>query len=74
MSLSRKISFSQLGDLLQKEWEKGTIGEEAYESIQDGLLPIRYLREQLRWIIEREGNGLRLTIDSDDDKGYRISA
>jgi len=65
--ITRNISFSQLGDLLQEEWEKGNIGNDIHESIEAGLLPIRYLREKLKWVIERNGDeGLRLTVQNDD--------
>jgi hypothetical protein len=65
--ITRNISFSQLGDLLQEEWEKGNIENEVHQSIEAGYLPIRYLREKLKWIIERnEGEGLRLTVQNDD--------
>ena len=58
-SLKRKISLSHFGDLLRSEWEQGHIGDEVYEWIQSGRLPIQYLRDQLRWIIERS-----------EDEGY----
>jgi hypothetical protein len=62
----RNISFSQLGDLLQEEWEKGNITQDVHDSIEAGLLPIRLLRERLKWIIEREGEGVRLTVENDE--------
>ena len=64
--ITRNISFAQLGDLLQDEWEKGTIGNDVHDSIEAGLLPIRLLREKLKWIIEREGERLLLTVENDD--------
>lgn len=60
---SRLITFAQLGDLLQDEWSKGNIGEEIHESLEEGFLPIRELREKLHWILEREGDQLRLTVE-----------
>jgi hypothetical protein len=64
--ITRNISFSQLGDLLQKEWERGNITKDVHDSIEAGLLPIRLLRERLKWVIEREGEGVRLTINDDE--------
>lgn len=64
--ITRNISFAQLGDLLQDEWEKGNIGKDVHESIEAGFLPIRLLREKLKWVIEREGEGVRLTAENDD--------
>ncbi len=64
--ITRNISFSQLGELLQEEWEKGNIGNDVHESIEAGYLPIRYLRERLKWVIERNGEGLQLTVENDD--------
>ena len=64
--ITRNISFAQLGDLLQDEWEKGTIGNDVHNSIEAGFLPIRLLREKLKWIIEREGERLLLTVENDD--------
>lgn len=48
--------------MLQREWEDGNIGDDVQKSILEGVIPIKLLREKLRWIIEREGNGLRLTV------------
>jgi hypothetical protein len=64
--ITRNISLSQLGDLLQEEWEKGNIGTDVHDSIEAGLLPIRLLREKLKWVIEREGEGVRLTVEDDE--------
>jgi hypothetical protein len=64
--ITRNISFAQLGDLLQDEWEKGTIGNDVHESIEAGFLPIRLLREKLKWIIGRDGERLLLTAENDD--------
>jgi hypothetical protein len=68
--ITRNISYSQLGDLLQEEWEKGNIGNDVHESIEAGFLPIRLLREKLKWIIEREGEGIRLTVENDVDSRF----
>lgn len=65
---SRKITFAEFGDLLQNEWMQGNIGSEVQEVIQAGLIPIKLLREKLRWIIEREGDGLRLTMEGNELK------
>ena len=50
---THKLSFEQFGDLLQDAWEEGHIGSEVHESIESGVIPIRYLREKLRLAIER---------------------
>ncbi len=64
---TRQITFDQLGDLLQEEFEKGNIGSDVHDFIaQNGALPIKYLREQLRWTIERDEESLTLTRDVDD--------
>jgi hypothetical protein len=62
---SRKITFAEFGDMLQSEWEQGNIGSDVHRSIEMGLLPIRELRAKLRWIIERDGDGLRLMVEDD---------
>ncbi len=69
----RKISFEEFGDLLQKEWEEGNLSSKAHEMIQAGRVPIAHLREKLRWIIERDGDGLRLTVE-DEEADYRAAA
>ncbi len=56
---THKLSFAQLGDLLQKAWESGFISSKAYDDISNGALPIGYLREKLRLVIERS-----------DEEGY----
>ncbi|MBU1017777.1 hypothetical protein KKA33_01985 [Patescibacteria group bacterium] len=56
---TQKFTFAQFGDLLQQAWEDGHIGEEVHESIESGVIPIRYLREKLRLVIERS-----------DEEGY----
>ena len=56
---TQKITFEQLGDLLQNAWEEGHIGEDVHESIESGVIPIRYLREKLRLVIEKS-----------DEEGY----
>lgn len=72
----RKITFEEFGDLLQQEWEKGNLPSEAHEMIQAGVVPIAMLREKLRWIIERDGTGLRLSFQESDERysGYRSAA
>jgi len=70
---SRKITFEEFGDLLREEWEKGNLTSEVRDLIQAGVVPIAHLREKLRWIIEREGDGLRLTVN-DDEADYRAAA
>lgn len=68
--------------MLQHEWQEGNIGDEVQESILAGVIPIKLLREKLRWIIEREGNGLRLTvvdalkipIDNDSQDSFDMAA
>ncbi len=65
-SKSRKITAGQLGDLLQMEWEKGNICNEVRSLIQDGILPVKYLKDQLQWTVERDGDGLRLIYDTVD--------
>jgi hypothetical protein len=79
---SRNITFEEFGDLLQHEMNEGNIGDEVQEVIQAGLIPIKLLREKLRWIIEREGNGLRLTVadalkipdDNDSQDSFDLAA
>lgn len=56
---TKKLSFAQLGDLLQEQWEAGKIGDEIHEYIETGLLPVHLLREKLRLVIERS-----------DEEGY----
>lgn len=56
---THKLSFAQFGDLLQHAWEEGHIGSEVHESIEAGEIPIHYLREKLRLVIERS-----------DEEGY----
>ena len=56
---THKLSFEQFGDFLQDAWEEGHIGSEVHESIEAGVIPIRYLREKLRLAIERS-----------DEEGY----
>lgn len=56
---THKLTFAQFGDLLQEAWENGFIGGEVHESIEAGVIPIRYLREKLRLVIERS-----------DEEGY----
>lgn len=77
VTTSRQISFAHFGDLLQRAWERGKIGEDVHEAIKRGLVPIQKLREQLRWVIEREGDGLRLTeemIPTNDDEERGMAA
>lgn len=50
---TQRLSLAQFGDLLQNAWEEGHIGEEVHESIESGVIPIRYLREKLRLVIEK---------------------
>lgn len=54
-----KLTFAQLGDLLQNAWENGNIDPKVHSAILNGLLPIEYLRERLRLVIERS-----------DEEGY----
>ena len=56
---TQKLTFAQFGDLLQNAWEEGHIGEDVHESIESGVIPIRYLREKLRLVIEKS-----------DEEGY----
>ena len=60
---SRTLSFAQFGEMLQDEWEKGRIGDDIHQCIESGFLPIKLLSERLQWVIEREGDGLRLTVE-----------
>ena len=62
---SRQISFEELGDLLYEQWEQGNIEDGVRDLICAGFLPIKLLRERLRWIIERDGEKIRLTIDDE---------
>jgi len=63
---TRQITFDQLGELLQEEFIKGNIGSDVHDFIaKTGALPTKYLREQLRWVIERNGEGLMLTTELD---------
>lgn len=81
---SQKLSFAELGDLLQQEWEQGNIDNEVHEYIEAGLIPIHILREKLRWVIEREEDGLLLTMEDglqfpvlppiEDDQDHRLAA
>lgn len=50
---TRKLSFAQLGELLQREWEKGNITDDVYEYIAEGLFPIHLIRRQLSLVISR---------------------
>jgi len=59
MQQPQKITFAELGDLLQSAWKNGKIGTSVYDLIMAGYLPINYLREKLRWVIERS-----------DEEGY----
>jgi len=61
---SRKITFEEFGDLLSYELEQGNIGDDVPKLIAAGLIPIKILRDKLRWIIEREGDGLMLSSDN----------
>ncbi len=56
---THKLSLAQFGDFLQDAWEKGLIGSEVHDFIEEGIIPIRYLREKLRLVIERS-----------DEEGY----
>ena len=60
---THKLTFAQFGDLLQHAWEEGHIGNEVHDDILNGLIPIGYLREKMRWVIERsdEDGYLNLT-------------
>ena len=73
---NRKITFEEFGDLLEQEWEQGNISNEVHEYIQAGLIPIHILRDKLRWVIEREGDGLRISVANDDqeDINYHLAA
>lgn len=64
--ITRNISFSQFGDLLQEEWEKGNITQEVHDYIAAGVVPIRLLEEKLNWLIERQREGIRLTINDNE--------
>lgn len=55
--ISKHITPAQLGDFLQNAFERGLIGEEAHESIEAGVLPVRLIREKLKCLIERGENG-----------------
>ena len=59
MQQPQKITFAELGDLLQSAWKQGKIGTSIHDLIMAGYLPIHYLREKLRWVIERS-----------DEEGY----
>lgn len=56
---THKLTFAQFGDLLQLACEEGRIGSEVHDYIEAGVVPIRYLREKMRWVIERS-----------DEEGY----
>lgn len=56
---THKLTFEQLGDLLQDAWERGYIDSGVQADIMKGLLPIGYLRDKLRLLIERS-----------DEEGY----
>ncbi|MBI5732244.1 MAG: hypothetical protein HY982_02700 [Candidatus Magasanikbacteria bacterium] len=58
---TQKMSFAEFGDFLQNEWEQGNIGSEVHDWIEAGIIPIPYFREKYHLIIEREGDGVRLT-------------
>jgi hypothetical protein len=59
MPKTRKITFSQLGQFLQRAWEMGLIGQDVHDLIEAGKLPIRQLRDKLKCVIERS-----------DEEGY----
>lgn len=64
----KKLSFTELGDLLQDEWKKGKIGNDVRDFIiKNGALPIGYLRERLKWVIERDGDGIILAYENVDN-------
>ena len=50
---TRKVTPEQLGDLLQNAWKEGKINSEVAKFIKVGLLPIKYLREELQWVLSR---------------------
>jgi len=56
---TNKLSFAQLGDLLQNAWEQGYIESKVHTDILNGMIPIGYLRDKLRLAIERS-----------DEEGY----
>jgi len=64
---SRKITFQEFGYLLQKEWKAGNISSKVHEMIGLGVIPIAHLREKMKWIIERDGNGLKMTVEPKDN-------
>ena len=49
---TRRITTEQLADMLFAEWEKQNISQEAHDLISEGHVPILYLRERLKWVIE----------------------
>jgi hypothetical protein len=61
----KKISFAQLGAMLQHAWQQGKLGDDVHRAIQAGFLPIAELRDKLRWIIERDGDGLKLMVEDE---------
>lgn len=62
--LTRQISIHQLADLIYTECQKGTVTDEVRESVAKGILPLKELRNQLSWILERSGTGFKLTIEN----------
>lgn len=74
---THKLSFAQFGDLLQHAWEEGHIGSEVHDFIEAGVVPIQYLREKMRWVIERadEDGYLNITELSDEyPEEHRLAA
>lgn len=60
---SRYMTFGQLGDYLQEQWKTGNLrdAEGIHRLIESGILPVKLIREQLNAVIQREGEGLRVT-------------
>lgn len=63
---TRKVTPEQLGKLLEEALINGKIGDEIRQFIQAGLLPIEYLRQELKWILNRgECGNLFLTTEEE---------
>ena len=74
---TRKLSFAQLGELLQVEWEKGNLADEVHEYIEEGLFPIHLIRQQLKLAIARsdEEGYLEVTpLSREEDSDWRLAA
>lgn len=50
---TRKITPEQLAKLIEEALMSGKIGKEIGQFIQAGLLPIEYLRQELKWVLNR---------------------